>query len=480
MKSCNNSIVIQRAKPEEFHLINYLFKGAKMQEDLKYLKVNLPEDILKLKCNGDFEGAQRLIDRRLAKDIPIAMRKRLILETEILKTIKGDYTYTFDEAFEKMQHNIKDFTKEELIELQEDSQADWILIDGQVHFNDSFYGSLLKTRADIAARLINKEVQKNERADFLIDNINDTLENGSVSYYLHLKASLKLRDEAVRKGEKIRVYLPVPINCQQSNIKIIKTIPEAKYIAGEDYPSRTAYFEAVLDENQEFSVEYSYETHLKYNNPDPSKVSLTQPTFDTDELEPQIMFTPYIKELAKEIVGDEKNPLINARKIYNYVTQNVKYSYMRAYSTIVNIPEYCALNLKGDCGVQALLFITLCRCIGIPAKWQSGLYVAPNHVGPHDWAQFYVAPYGWLFADPSFGGGEYRGGNMDIWNFYFGNLDPFRMVANSELQYEFDPPKKYYRHDPYDNQVGECEYEDMEIRREGFRARYELIEMKKL
>ena len=34
------------------------------------------------------------------------------------------------------------------------------------------------------------------------------------------------------------------------------------------------------------------------------------------------------------------------------------------------------------------------------------------------------------------------------------------MVANNELQQEFDPPKKQWRRDPYDNQSGEIEYED--------------------
>lgn len=451
-----------------------------MLNDLKYLKVNLPEDVLKLKCYGDFEGAEKLIDRRLKKQIPFAMRKRLELEKEILKTIKKEYTYTFDQALKKMQDNIKDFTKEELIELQEDSQADWILVDGDVRFNDSFYGSLIKTRADLEARLINREEDDDKRGNFLNENIKSTKKEGKASYFIHLKTKLKLKDESTRKGEKIRVHIPVPIICQQSNIRIIKTTPEAKYIGDENYPSRTAYFETVLGDNQEFTVEYSYESYLKYNELDPLKASNEQSTFDTGELEPHIMFTPYIKELADEIVGNETNPLIKARKIYDYITQNVKYSYMRAYSTIINIPEYCALNLKGDCGVQALLFITLCRYVGIPAKWQSGLAVTPYHIGPHDWAQFYVEPYGWLYADPSFGGGAYRSNNLEKWNFYFGNLDPFRMIANSEFQHEFDPPKKYYRHDPYDNQVGECEYEDKEIRREEFKVTFELLEMKKL
>ena len=37
---------------------------------------------------------------------------------------------------------------------------------------------------------------------------------------------------------------------------------------------------------------------------------------------------------------------------------------MREYFTISNISEYAATNLKGDCGVQAILFITLCRIAG--------------------------------------------------------------------------------------------------------------------
>ncbi len=451
-----------------------------MLENLKYLKINLPEDILKLKYNGNFEGAQKLIDLRLKKQMPAAMRKRLELEKEILKTLEGEYPYTFEQALKKMQDNIKNFTREELTELQEDGQADWILVNGKVHFNESFFGSLIKTRTDLEARLINRETEDDKRGNFLNANIKEIKEKGCVSYFIHIKASLKLKDEAVRRGEKIRVYLPLPVNCQQSGIKILKTSPEAKYISGENFPSRTAFFETISEENQDFTVEYSYESHLNYNNPDPSFVSNEQPSFDTEESEPHIMFTPYIKELANEIIKDETNPLVKARRIYDYITQNIRYSYMRAYSTIINIPEYCALNLKGDCGVQALLFITLCRYAGIPARWQSGLAVTPYHVGPHDWAQFYIEPFGWLFADPSFGGGAYRAGNPEKWDFYFGNLDPFRMVANSKFQHEFEPPKKYWRHDPYDNQVGECEYEDKEIRREEFRAKYELIEMKRL
>ncbi|HML48080.1 MAG TPA: transglutaminase-like domain-containing protein, partial [Clostridia bacterium] len=79
---------------------------------------------------------------------------------------------------------------------------------------------------------------------------------------------------------------------------------------------------------------------------------------------------------------------------------------------------------RGDCGMHALLFIALCRYAGIPAQWQAGLYAKPDSIGNHDWARFYIAPYGWLYADGSFGGTAYREGDRDRWNFYFGNLEP--------------------------------------------------------
>lgn len=153
---------------------------------------------------------------------------------------------------------------------------------------------------------------------------------------------------------------------------------------------------------------------------------------------------------------------------------------MRPYISILNIPEYAAYNLKGDCGVQAILFITLCRIVGIPSRWQSGLFVTPFSISPHDWAQFYIEPYGWLFADLSFGGNAYRKNNIKKWNFYFGNLDPFRMVANSEFHYPLLPEKKFLRSDPYDNQIGEAEYLDRAIYQDEFDPIMQIIEAHEL
>lgn len=448
--------------------------------NIEYLKIDLPEDVLKLKYYGDFDGELKQIDYLLKKEIPTALRKRLEIEKDVIGVIKRQYPFSFKDALQIMQKNIKNFTEEELTALKEESAADWIFVKGKVHFQNRFFLNLIKTRPDIAERLIKKDTADDaaNKTNLLNNTIKEMKEKGGKAYFIKIKASVKIKEEIAVPEKVINVHIPIPANCQQvKNIKILNTSPKTKFIADENYPQRTACFNEVLGDNREFSIEYSYENHVKYINPDPKKVSSIQPDFDTEELAPHIMFTPYIKELLNEIIGDEKNPLIKARKIYDFVTTKIMYSFMREYLTIDNIPEYAAANLKGDCGVQALLFITLCRCAEIPARWQSGLYVTPFFVGNHDWAEFYLAPYGWLFADCSFGGSAYRSGAKDRWNFYFGNLDPFRMIANSKFQYDFNPNKKFLRGDPYDNQRGECEYEDRGLLYHEFDVNAELIEM---
>ena len=85
-------------------------------------------------------------------------------------------------------------------------------------------------------------------------------------------------------------------------------------------------------------------------------------------------------------------------------------------------------------------------------SWQSGLDAKPSDVGEHDWALFYVPSVGWVYADLSYGGSSYLRGAMKRWDFYFGNLDPYRIPINDGFQQEFVPAKKHWRIDPYDNQ----------------------------
>lgn len=196
------------------------------------------------------------------------------------------------------------------------------------------------------------------------------------------------------------------------------------------------------------------------------------------EQAPQILFTPFLRMLAAEISGDEHLPLRIARRFYDYITQKIEYAFIREYASIENIAEYCALRGKGDCGAQSLLFIALCRIAGIPAAWQSGIGAEPNDVGDHDWARFYAEPFGWLYVDCAYGNIAWHKGALSRWDFYFGNVDPYRIIVNQALQQNFDPPKAFMRADPYDNQCGEAEYTDRGVAIDGFECTREVIDIR--
>ncbi|GGC83597.1 transglutaminase-like domain-containing protein [Enterococcus wangshanyuanii] len=455
-----------------------------MYYDLKYMSVPLPEDIIKLKNYGDFTGAEKLIEHLLAKEIPQALRKRLEIEQEIIRIVGiNEYPFDFEEANKMMKEAFSNYQEQELADLKETGKVDWLFIDGKVHFQRRFLMNLIKTQADYEARLLVKEDSEVDRLrkQELTQNIQLMKENGGRTVKIHLKASIQVKKDYERPGEKVRVYLPLPKSCKQaSEIEILNTTPEATFIAPEEEAQRTVFFETTLEEDQVFSVEYSYINHVDYVELEPEKAIMEQPDFELSEQLPHIRFTPYLEQLLEEILAGETNPIKKARKIYDFITTKVNYSFMREYFTIDNISEYAAVNLKGDCGVQAILFITLCRMAKIPAKWQSGLYVSQYYTGCHDWAQFYVAPYGWIFADLSFGGGAKRAGDEERWNYYFGNLDIFRMPANSEIQTDFNPSKQFLRADPIDNQRGEFEYENQGLPYAYLDVKQELIKMEEL
>lgn len=474
--------------------------------DLQYLTVSLPEDIAKLKWYGDFERAERLIDMRLKKDIPEPLRRRLLMEKWILKRMPLTYIYTEEQAFKQLEDVLCGVTKEEMERLQDEGAIEWIFVNGQMRFKDNFVENLLKTRRELWSRLKDpSKVEEMSKGKELLDRtIVSMKEKGGLAYRMHIRSSIQVEKEYERAGEFIRVHLPVPVEKGQvKEFQLLGTSMEPALVSPPDYPQRTVCMEARLEPGQKFWVEYTFENHTRYTNLEDALKAEGQDRkkpgnpdsvgqdagVEADEMLapyleeqlPHIRFTPYMKVLAEQIAGGEVNPLKKARKIYDYITTHIMYSYVRQYATIENLPEYMATGLKGDCGIYALLFITLCRILGIPAKWQAGLYATPLTIGCHDWAQFYIEPYGWLYADCSFGGSAWREGKKERWDFYFGNLDPFRIPMCSEFQQEFWPPKSFFREEPYDNQVGEAEYSDRGlIHGLEYRTEKEVIEIEEI
>ena len=436
--------------------------------NLEFQNIGLPEDILRRKMWGDFEGAIRLIDRRLADSAtPKAMAENLKLQKEMIRLLPQEYPYTREDALSIIRDKIPEFTEEEFDELVDDRRIYWIYVNGEMRFFNRFFSSVCKAKPEFARRAgvtlpgVESAVQSANELGRLDINMQRMKAEGSRTNRIRIRATVKLKDEFFTPGVFVRAYLPIPAACQQqSDIKIEKVSPANAIIAPENFPQRTVCWEETLTENQEFEVIYSYLHTAKYTNAYEGTGIPGVYDFDLEEKAPHMVFTPYIRALCKELTEGMTDPLEKARAIYDFVTLKMQYTFMPSYLLLSDIADNCAKNHTGDCGVLALTFITLCRCAGIPAQWQSGMTAEPDFIGAHDWVRFYVEPYGWIFADPSYGTGAVRSNKELRRQFYFGNLDPFRMVANSEFQHDFYVPKKFMRADPYDNQLGEIETSD--------------------
>lgn len=454
-------------------------KYAITYDDLKYQAVSLPEDIMKMKWAGRLDTARAMIENRLTlPNLPHAYRARLILELKNLRHLEVRYVLTKDEVLSQIQARIPDFTMEEVDQLIIEGRLEWIFINGEERFLTSTVRNLFNQFADMQARDVTRKsgdrIEADECTDF--DRALADLEDGQeIHGHIHMRHELFLEENAILPGKTLRVHLPLPVERQQiHSLKIHSITPQPAHMPDTTDGMPTVYFEVPAEKGQIFSAEYQFENILRYHDltkvdPDAVWKDFIENGYPEDthpylrEHAPNIVFTPYLQALAAELKGNESNPLRIARAMYDYITCNLTYTFVRDYASIDVIADHMAVNRKGDCGMQALLFITLCRIAGVPARWQSGLAAEPGDIGEHDWAQFYLPSVGWVFVDPSFGMSAKRKNEEARWNFYFGNLDPFRVPFNCDVQCEFNPPRQFLRYDTVDSQDGEAEYADAPV-----------------
>ena len=439
-----------------------------INDTLKYMRCGIPEDILRRKMHGDYEGAIRLIDRRLQDpSLPDAVRGSLTIQKKICQELPGEFPYTREEALGIIRKDIPDFTDAEFDEQVDRRNIRWIYVNGEERYFNRFYSSMCKAVPEISRRTqmqvggMESLSSASQTANLRDVTIAKMKEKGQLTTRIRIRATVQLKDEFFTPGMFVRAHLPVAAACdQQSDIRIEKVWPETGVVSPENAGQRTVCWEENLQENHEFVVEYSYLHTAKYKDAYNGTGIAGTYDFDVQEQEPHIVFSPYIKSLCAELTEGITDPLLKARAFYDYITKNMYYTFMPNYIVQEHFADNCGLSQTGDCGILALMFITLCRCAGIPAQWQSGLAVEPDFIGGHDWVRFYVEPYGWIFADASYGVSSTRAENEERRQFYFGNLDPYRMVANRAFQENFTIPKQQWRADPYDNQLGEMESAD--------------------
>ncbi|MGB9823872.1 MAG: transglutaminase-like domain-containing protein [Candidatus Hydrothermia bacterium] len=429
---------------------------------MKFLAFSLPEEIERAKFQKDFSTAKELIKWWLNRSIPEFLRKRLEIELLRIERLPITYSLSLDDALKEAKARINGFTDEEFYHYFNDGFIDYISLDGKILVEHRFVDNLGFLFPEIKNRLSESESVAKGRA-FLEERI-QSLIRGEKPKKWRVKARIYYFFPNP-SNNKVKVWLPIPREVfPQFDVKILKTSHPNPVIAPPDALQRTVYMEGL--DVDEFYVEFSYGIFEQFSD-DLYKVLLEgksrgisgdlESQFLREQL-PHISFTPSIRLLASELADEKDDYFSKVRKVYDFVTLKVRYSYVRPYIFYDNISQFVLDNLKGDCGFQALLFITLCRCLGIPSRWQSGWYITPYGASLHDWSVAFFGDFGWRPVDLSFGGKKKD--DIERRMFYLGNLDGFRMIANDEFMREFYPDTCFMRQDPYDNQVGEAEYEE--------------------
>ena len=432
-----------------------------------------------LELQGKFAEAATILSNTLAgTSLTTTERGQLEFELDRLTRIRMDYPLTKQQLFSALSDSVKDLTAAEFEQWISEGRFDSREIDGERRFMSSSVSNLYFRHTELETRRIkSKDTAAFEQAHLAACRaIRQAALTERKPYVLPKRfrntMTVTVKADATPAGAVIRAWLPIPRWYPfQTDFELRASSPVAKEVNSRDSLIRSVHLEKPARKGKPttFEIEYEYTAYGVHFNLQPEEVrpaELNDPTLLPFLRETtHVRFTPEIRQLSREIVGDETNDLRKAKRCFDWIAGEIKYSFAIEYSTIRNISEYCLTKRYGDCGQEALLFITLCRLNGIPARWQSGWNTFPGGKTIHDWCEIYLAPHGWMPVDPYMGIWATRYARTltpeeqrEVRDFYFGGLDQWRMAANGDHCQELYPPKKSLRSDTVDFQRGELEW----------------------
>lgn len=428
---------------------------------------------------GKFKEAEELLAKSDRDATADALQARQEL-AEIIRRTRHEYSLDAVGLLAKVKKVVPDATAREVERWAQESRARFRLIDGTKFYfrrepqNIFLFSDAAKKRRAAAGNAPKKN--KFKLTEHLAAVVAEAERFGKVEvepvrHQITHTLTIPANHPAIKTGSVVRVWLPFPQEYrQQRDVKLVSASPQPKLVAPngvEGNPvggaaQRTIYFEqTVTDPTQplKFQEVVEFTSYAYYPKLDEARVQPLPADWNNaclDERLPHIAFTPEIRREVASIVGAETNSLARARKIFRWVSAHIPWNGEDEYCTIPSFAIKGFSARRGDCGVQNTVFVTMCRIAGIPARWQSGFETKPGESwGMHDWAEIYIAPWGWLPADASYGVQESR--DPRIADFYCGHQDSYRWIVNLDWGREFFPPKHSLRSEPADLQRGEVE-----------------------
>lgn len=452
-----------------------------------------------LETRGRFKDAAAALTAALrAPALSPADRKQLEFELDRLERIKKDFPFTKAGLFAQLQQAVRGLTPEEFDAWVAEGRFDSREIDGQRFYMSASVSNLFFRYPELSARrLPHKDSASLERKHWeTCMEIEAAARTEKKPYVLpkrfQVSMTVTTKPNAAPPGEIVRAWLPIPREYPfQTGFELDGASSPVRHMDEPVSTIRSLELEQPARKNQptQFKTEFEYTMHGVWFDLNPDQVkpvdlgnsALAEFTREA----PHVVFTPEMRALSEQIIGGETNPCRKAKRIYDWIAGHIKYSFAIEYSTIRDISDYCRSHGYGDCGQEAMLFITLCRLNGIPARWQSGWNTFPNAQDIHDWSEIYLAPYGWVPVDPYMGIYATRYANSltpdqrrQLRDFYFGGLDQYRMIANSDHSQTLNPPKQSMRSDNVDFQRGELEWDHHNIYFDQYSYQFKIKEVK--
>lgn len=422
-----------------------------------------------LLARGDYATAETRLRARLADPDGPAVSESAI-ELERLRRIRHDFSLTTAEVLEQLQEEVPSATLADLTRWRDAGDLQYRVIDGQPRYFNRAVSNLFRFNAEAQRRRRPETSEKRFDLTAHIEELTQQAETDEADEVYPMehtvRFALAVDDDhpAVRPGAIVRAWLPYPQEYrQQRDVELLHSDPPYVSVAENGTPHRTVYFEFAIAEPAEsprIELQYRWTTSAWVPRLDPERVAPYDAASDvyqqyTAERLPHIPLSEEVRALAAEIVGDATNPLIRARKIFHWVSSEIPWCAEMEYGIIDSLAAKGLAARRGDCGVQGMVFITLCRAAGIPARWQSGWQLQPGRRNMHDWSEFYVEPWGWLPADASYGTREHS--DPRVRDFLCGNIDPYRLIVNLDYARPLSPQKTSLRSEPNDFQRGEIE-----------------------
>ena len=285
------------------------------------------------------------------------------------------------------------------------------------------------------------------------------------------QASFELRNEIKVKvpegAQRLRVWVALPQdNDPSQQVRDLKIeAPYAYRIERDSEGSRVLYLEAANPKDKELTIVETFGLTRREIR-DQVDASKARPLTDADrarfakylEANKHVVIDNEIKKLTDEIVGSETNPVLAARKLYDWVLENVEYwvkDPKNKKASPVGSTSYCLTFRTGNCTDFESLWASLARARGIPTQIVYGSFLKPDlraqdqDQSYHCWAEFYAPGLGWVHHDVAVADlyhGDFPvnadnerllrltvadgvfGNDPAKVNYYFGNLDERRVV----------------------------------------------------